>query len=189
MASLQERNGSFRVQFVHHGKLLGFTNGKVTRAEAGAKAAQVDYRLVRLKQKLVALPRAWTWSRSSDTTATPAVAIGPRRPQAGGDAWGAEGALPCHPGQRHRRGERSCHLRHTLRTPRSRVRRRLPARRTDARGLTGLRERAEGRRRHDPEGGRHLPGGVELGRRWGSPAGCSRRKGSVTRRPTRSRRS
>ncbi|HEX4608877.1 MAG TPA: tyrosine-type recombinase/integrase [Urbifossiella sp.] len=56
MASLQERNGSFRVQFFLHGKLHGFTIGKVTKAEAQAKAAQVDYLLMRLKQKLLTLP-------------------------------------------------------------------------------------------------------------------------------------
>ena len=34
MASLQERNGSYRIQFVHHGKLYGFTLGKVDPGEA-----------------------------------------------------------------------------------------------------------------------------------------------------------
>ncbi|MDB5314141.1 MAG: site-specific recombinase XerD [Gemmataceae bacterium] len=58
MASLQERSGSYRVQFFHHGKLHGFTIGKVTKAEAEAKAAQVDYLLMRLKQKLLTLPPA-----------------------------------------------------------------------------------------------------------------------------------
>jgi hypothetical protein len=56
MASLQERNGSYRVQFFFHGKLHGFTIGKVTVAEAEAKTAQVDYLLMRLKQKLITLP-------------------------------------------------------------------------------------------------------------------------------------
>jgi len=56
MAILQQRNGSYRVQFFHHGKIHNFTVGKVTPAEADAKVAQVDYLLMRLKQKLVALP-------------------------------------------------------------------------------------------------------------------------------------
>ncbi|HXG09284.1 MAG TPA: hypothetical protein VNK04_05800 [Gemmataceae bacterium] len=56
MASLQERNGSFRVLFCHHGKLHTFTIGKVEKGEAEAKAAQVDYLLMRLKQRLIALP-------------------------------------------------------------------------------------------------------------------------------------
>jgi hypothetical protein len=56
VASLQERNGSYRVQFFHYGKLHGFTLGKVTPAEARAKAAQVDYLLMRLKQNLLTLP-------------------------------------------------------------------------------------------------------------------------------------
>lgn len=52
MASLQERNGSFRVMFSYRGKLHTFTFGKVPRVEA----AQVDYLLMRIKQKLVADP-------------------------------------------------------------------------------------------------------------------------------------
>lgn len=56
MASLQERNGSFRVLFCHHGKLHSFTLGKVARDEAESKAAQVDYLLMRLKQRLIQLP-------------------------------------------------------------------------------------------------------------------------------------
>jgi hypothetical protein len=56
MASLQERNGSYRVFFCHHGKLHSFTIGKVARDEAEAKARQVDYLLMRLKQRLLVLP-------------------------------------------------------------------------------------------------------------------------------------
>jgi integrase len=56
MASLQERNGSFRVLFSFHGKLHTFTLGQVNRAEAENKARQVDYLLMRLKQKLLVLP-------------------------------------------------------------------------------------------------------------------------------------
>lgn len=56
MANLQERNGSFRVQFMYQGKLRGFTIGRVDRSEAENKARQVDYLLMRLKQRLIALP-------------------------------------------------------------------------------------------------------------------------------------
>jgi hypothetical protein len=41
VASLQERNGSFRVLFTFDGKLHGFTLGKVHRDEAEAKAALI----------------------------------------------------------------------------------------------------------------------------------------------------
>jgi integrase len=56
MASLQERNGSYRVLFCHHGKLHTFTIGKVEQSEAENKAWQVDYLLMRLKQRLLVLP-------------------------------------------------------------------------------------------------------------------------------------
>ncbi len=56
MASLQKRNGSYRILFFHQGKLQSFTLGKVIRAEAERKAAQVDYLLMRLKQRLVQMP-------------------------------------------------------------------------------------------------------------------------------------
>jgi site-specific recombinase XerD len=58
MASLQERNGSYRVLFKYHDKLHSFTLGKVTPDEADAKARQVDYLLMRLKQRLIQLPPA-----------------------------------------------------------------------------------------------------------------------------------
>jgi integrase len=57
MASLQERNGSYRVLFSYHGKLHAFTIGKVTPEEADNKARQVDYLLMRLKQGLLILPQ------------------------------------------------------------------------------------------------------------------------------------
>ena len=56
MASLQERGGSFRFIFRFHGKQHFVTIGKVSPEEARAKAALVDYLLLRLKQKLIALP-------------------------------------------------------------------------------------------------------------------------------------
>jgi len=56
MATLQERNGSYRVLFVYHGKRFTFTVGKVSAEEAKAKADQVDYLLLRLRQQLISLP-------------------------------------------------------------------------------------------------------------------------------------
>jgi integrase len=56
MASLQERNGSYRILFCHHGKLHSFTIGKVSPDEAANKARQVEYLLMRLKQRLLTLP-------------------------------------------------------------------------------------------------------------------------------------
>lgn len=82
MASLQERNGSYRVQFFFRGKLHGFTLGKVAKAEAEAKAAQVDYLLMRLKQKLVTLPTgvnvvAFVQHDGKPPIATPSAASAP----------------------------------------------------------------------------------------------------------------
>jgi hypothetical protein len=54
MASLQERNSSFRVLFSYRGKLHTFTLAKVPQAEA--KAGQVDSLLMRLKHNLVTVP-------------------------------------------------------------------------------------------------------------------------------------
>lgn len=56
MATLQERNGSYRVIFNHLGKQRAFTLGRVAESEARAKATQVDYLLMRLKQGLIEIP-------------------------------------------------------------------------------------------------------------------------------------
>jgi hypothetical protein len=56
MASLQERNGSYRFIFRFPSKQHFVTIGKVSREEAEAKAAQVEYLLLRLKQELITLP-------------------------------------------------------------------------------------------------------------------------------------
>src|SRR4051794_1329135 len=56
MAALRERNGSYRVLFRHHGKQHTFTIGEVARDEAQSKASQVEYLLMRLKQRLLVLP-------------------------------------------------------------------------------------------------------------------------------------
>jgi integrase len=56
MAGLQERNGSYRYSFRYHGKHHFVTLGKVSAEEAKTKSAQVDYLLLRLKQRLIHLP-------------------------------------------------------------------------------------------------------------------------------------
>jgi hypothetical protein len=43
MAGLEERSGSYRVHFRYHGKQRTLTLGKVSKEEAEAKSAQVDY--------------------------------------------------------------------------------------------------------------------------------------------------
>lgn len=56
MAGLQRRGGSFRLIFRHNGKQFSLPIGKVSPKEAEAKAGQVDYLLLRIKQGLVAVP-------------------------------------------------------------------------------------------------------------------------------------
>ena len=56
MAGLQERGGSYRIFFRFRGKQMTFPLGKVSKQEAEAKSAQVDYLLLRLKQRLIELP-------------------------------------------------------------------------------------------------------------------------------------
>ena len=56
MASLQNRNGSYRIFFEYQRKQRVFTIGRVSEAEAKAKADQVDYLLMRLSQGLLAPP-------------------------------------------------------------------------------------------------------------------------------------
>jgi hypothetical protein len=56
MASIQNRNGSYKLTFCYHGKRHYLTLGRVTEQEAEAKSAQVDYLLLRIKQGLVQVP-------------------------------------------------------------------------------------------------------------------------------------
>jgi integrase len=58
MASLQLRGRSYACVFCWHGQRKWFTIGKVSETEARAKSSQVDYLLMRLKQRLVELPPA-----------------------------------------------------------------------------------------------------------------------------------
>lgn len=56
MAGLQQRGGSFRLIFRHNGKQFSLPIGKVSPEEAEAKAGQVDYLLLRIKQGLLTVP-------------------------------------------------------------------------------------------------------------------------------------
>jgi integrase len=56
MATLQKKGNGWYCQFLHHGKRHTFTIGRVSKAEARAKADQVGYLLLRLKQRLIHLP-------------------------------------------------------------------------------------------------------------------------------------
>jgi integrase len=56
MASIQNRNGSYKLTFCYHGKRHYLTLGRVTEQEAEAKSSQVDYLLLRIKQRLVQVP-------------------------------------------------------------------------------------------------------------------------------------
>ncbi len=56
MASLQKKGESYYCQFMYHGKRHTFTVGAVSDKEADNKARQVDYLLMRLKQRLIVLP-------------------------------------------------------------------------------------------------------------------------------------
>jgi hypothetical protein len=52
MSGIQFRHGGYRVYFRYQGKQHIFTRGKVYKDEADNKARQVDYLLMRLKQRL-----------------------------------------------------------------------------------------------------------------------------------------
>jgi len=51
-----KRSGRFRIHFRCHGKQQELALGKVSAEEAASKATQVDYLLMRLKQRLIELP-------------------------------------------------------------------------------------------------------------------------------------
>lgn len=56
MASLMQQGDRYYCQFYYHDKRHCFSLGKVEHREAEAKASQVDYLLLRLKQGLISLP-------------------------------------------------------------------------------------------------------------------------------------
>jgi hypothetical protein len=78
MAGLQERHGSFRAIFRYEGKQRSVTLGKVPRDETEAQAGAIDLLLLRIKQKLVAVPPGVTIEEFllSDGRAQPPAASG-----------------------------------------------------------------------------------------------------------------
>ncbi len=56
MASLQERCGSYRVQFLYHGKRESLNVGKVSLQEAEAWAGRVEFILLKIRQGLLEVP-------------------------------------------------------------------------------------------------------------------------------------
>jgi len=56
MASLQQKGQRWYCQFLYQGKRHTFAVGDVSQTEAETKSAQVDYLLLRLKQRLVTVP-------------------------------------------------------------------------------------------------------------------------------------
>jgi hypothetical protein len=56
MASQQERDGRWQCQFIHCERCRTFALGRISEAEARAKADQVEYLLMRLDEGLIALP-------------------------------------------------------------------------------------------------------------------------------------
>jgi integrase len=56
MAFFQKRNGKYRVLFRYEGQQLNFSIGAVSQDEAQAKVGQVDLLLLRLSQRLAAIP-------------------------------------------------------------------------------------------------------------------------------------
>ena len=58
MATLQERNGSFRILFLHHGKRHTFTLGRVPQEIAEAKVSKVDEILALLRGGYITVPPA-----------------------------------------------------------------------------------------------------------------------------------
>ena len=76
MAAIQKRNDSYRLLFRHHGKQHAFTLGRVSEAEAKAKADQVEYLLRRLAQGLLTVPNGVdivTFVRCDGSVPNPAV--------------------------------------------------------------------------------------------------------------------
>lgn len=56
MATIQERNGSYRILFVYRGKHETFTIGKLPEEIAKAKAAKADELLALLKNGYITVP-------------------------------------------------------------------------------------------------------------------------------------
>ncbi len=152
------------------------------RGRGRAKASQVDYLLMRLKQGLIAVPpgvRVVDFIRhDGDPPARPGSARQPRRKL---DPRRPPRPLPRHPRERLARGPHDQGHPPPLRPPDPCPRRGVPDPEPEAGRHAGVRRPAgqgEGSARpaapdHDQEGGRHAPHGVEVGRADGD-----RRRGS-----------
>jgi hypothetical protein len=82
MASLQERRGSFRVQFLYHGRCHSLNVGKVSPREAEAWVGRVEFILLNIRQRLLDVPTGsdiceFIHDDGKPTTASRPPAIGP----------------------------------------------------------------------------------------------------------------
>ena len=176
MASLQERNGSYRILFCHHGKLHTFTIGKVEKDEAENKARQVDYLLMRLKQRLIVLPDGTdivTFIEHDGKPPDTGPTLADRPAQVVTLGHSEDRYLATHGnGTIEANSLDTCklHLGHFCRV----LGDGFPARRAVARQAAGVRQPAgqgQDRPGHHPQGDRHAAGRLELGRADGPDRG------------------
>ena len=174
MATLQLRNGSYRLLFCYRDRRHSFTLGRVDRREAELAAANVERVLLRIEQGLLSVRR-----RASDRRVRP-----PRRAGLGQARRSARvrerrwpsgklaGALPRDPRQRRHGGEHAEDRTDPPRSSRRDARRRLLPPGLQARGPPAARRPAgqgEGARGqaaqpgHDPQGAGRLPRRLALG--------------------------
>ena len=183
MASIHQKGEAWHCQFVYHGKRHTFSLGKVVQDEAETKANQVDYLLMRLKQNLLQLPPGMDivtfisvrWQatpgncRSRDVLTLGHCETGTWKP-IGTGAWNNPPwtGSNCTSGTSSARSGRSFPIPDlSLADLQQHV-----DRRGKKKGLQG--EALPG---HDPQGNRHAPDGMELGR----PHGASSREDFRTR--------
>ena len=165
MAWVRFRSGSFQVNFRFQGKERNFTLGPVSQAEADAKAAHVDYLLMRLKQGLVELPAGVDIVSfvEQDGKAAPAAKASSRRAS---ETVGTlrDRYLATHAGAQEEKTlyTTRIHFKHVVATlgegfPLSDL--------THASLQQHINRRASGGLRHGDhqEGNRHAPGSLELG--------------------------
>ena len=74
MASLLNRNGSFLLTLCYLGRRHYLTLGKVSKQEAEGFAGKIDLLLLRIKQKLLALPLIGAIFRKMALPGPPAAA-------------------------------------------------------------------------------------------------------------------
>ena len=166
MAGLQERGGSYRVIFRFHGK-QHFPLGKVSQQEAEAKSAQVEYLLLRLKQRLIELPPGIESPTSSSTTASRPNRPPPRRAVTPALVTLRDRFLAMHAGRtRKTRSTPPASTSTTWSPPSAKIP--LPELPRPTCSGTSIAGPGRGHRPgHHQEGDQRLPGGLELGRRTG----------------------